>query len=196
MAKQQMNKKIVMLTESAIMIALATVISLLKIEWPFGGSITICSMLPILIIGYRYKALWGCVTGLVYGLVQMIFGLSNFSYATSFVAAIMILLFDYLIAYAVVGFGGLFRNIKSQPLGLALGGLAAGFGRFVCHFISGVTVWGGFAEDMPAWLYSIVYNGAYMLPETIILMVGAVIVGLIIDFRSPRLSVVKKDNNT
>lgn len=195
MAKQQMNKKIVMLTESAIMIALATVISLLKIEWPFGGSITICSMLPILIIGYRYKALWGCVTGLVYGLVQMIFGLSNFSYATSFVAAIMILLFDYLIAYAVVGFGGLFRNIKSQSLGLALGGLAAGFGRFVCHFISGITVWGGFAEDMPAWLYSIVYNGAYMLPETIILMVGAVIVGLIIDFRSPRLSAVKKDNN-
>ncbi|MCQ2514214.1 MAG: energy-coupled thiamine transporter ThiT [Ruminococcus sp.] len=126
----------------------------------------------------------------------MIFGLSNFSYATSFVAAIMILLFDYLFAFAVVGFGGLFRNIKSQPLGLALGGLAAGFGRFVCHFISGVTVWGGFAEDMPAWLYSIVYNGAYMLPETIILMVGAVIVGLIIDFRSPRLSAVKKDNNT
>lgn len=58
-----------MLCESAVMIALATVLSMLKIEWPFGGSITVCSMLPILIIGYRYKPLWGCFTGVVYGLI-------------------------------------------------------------------------------------------------------------------------------
>lgn len=187
-----MNKKVLKLTESAIMIALATILSLIKIEWAFGGSITVCSMLPILIIGYRYKPLWGFLTGLVYGLVQMLFGLSNFSYATSALAVIMILLFDYLIAFAVIGLGGFFRGIKNQALGLGIGAVFAGFLRFVCHFISGWTVWGAWAEDMPAWLYSLTYNGGYMLPETIILAIGAVIVGLIIDLRSDKIKAVKK----
>lgn len=193
MSKIQTNKKIVMLCESAIMIALATVLSILRIEWPFGGSITICSMLPILVIGYRYKPLWGFFTGIVYGMVQMLLGLSSFAYATSWVAVLMIILFDYLIAFGVVGIGGIFRKfINNQAIALGCGALLAGFLRFVCHFISGVTVWGGFAEDMPAWLYSLTYNGGYMLPETGILIAGAVIVGLIVDFRSPRLGAVKR----
>ena len=187
-----MNKKVLMLCESAVMIALATVLSLIKIEWPFGGSITVCSMLPILLIGYRYNAGWGCFTGLVYGLIQLLFGVSNYAYATSATAVIMITLFDYLIAFGVIGLGGLFRGIKNQAVGLGIGAVLAGFLRFVCHFISGVTVWCGFAEDMPAWLYSLTYNGAYMLLETIILVVGAVIVGLIVDFRSPKLCAVKR----
>lgn len=194
MSKIQTNKKIVMLCESAIMIALATVLSVLKIDWPFGGSITICSMLPILVIGYRYKPLGGFFTGIVYGLAQMLLGLSNFAYATSWVAVLMIILFDYLIAFGVVGIGGIFRKfISNQAVALGCGALLAGFLRFVCHFISGVTVWGGFAEDMPAWLYSLTYNGGYMLPETVILIAGAVIVGLIVDFRSPRLGAVKRN---
>lgn len=187
-----MNKKVLMLCESAVMIALATVLSLIKIEWPFGGSITICSMLPILIIGYRYKPLWGCFTGLIYGLVQMLFGMSNFAYATSALAVITILLFDYLVAFAVIGLGGVFREIKNQSAGLALGAVLAGFLRFVCHFISGVTVWSGFAEDMPAYLYSLTYNGAYMIPETVVLVIGAIVIGLVVDFRSERLKAVKK----
>ena len=187
-----MNKKIIMLCESAIMITLATILSLLKIEWPFGGSITICSMLPILIIGYRYKPLWGMFTGVIYGLVQLLLGVSNYAYATSAMAVIMITLFDYLIAFCVVGLGGVFRGIKNQSLGLGLGAILAGVLRLGCHFISGITVWSGFAEDIPAPLYSITYNGAYMLPETILLVIGAVIIGFIIDFRSPKLSAVKK----
>ncbi|MCH5297700.1 MAG: energy-coupled thiamine transporter ThiT [Ruminococcus sp.] len=193
MSKTQTNNKIVMLCESAIMIALATVLSMLKIEWPFGGSITICSMLPILVIGYRYKPIWGFFTGIVYGLIQMLLGLSNFAYATSWMAVLMIILFDYLIAYGVVGLGGVFRKfINNQAFALGCGALLAGVLRFVFHFISGVTVWGGFAEDMPAWLYSLTYNGAYMLPETVILIAGAIIVGLIVDFKSPRLGAVKR----
>lgn len=189
-----MNKKVIMLCESAVMIALATVLSLLKIEWPFGGSITICSMLPILIIGYRYNLLWGCFTGVVFGIIQLLLGMSNFSYATSGIAVVMIALFDYLIAYGVAGLGGIFRGIKNQAVGLGLGALLTGVLRFICHFISGVTVWSGFAEDMPAWLYSLTYNGAYMLPETVILIVGAVLIGLIIDFRSHKLKGVKRNN--
>ncbi|MEE1220062.1 MAG: energy-coupled thiamine transporter ThiT [Ruminococcus sp.] len=187
-----MNKKVIMLCESAIMIALSTVLSVLKIEWPFGGSITICSMLPILIIGYRYKPVWGLFTGVIYGLVQLLLGVSNYAYATSAMAVVMITLFDYLLAFAVVGLGGIFRKIKNQSLGLGLGAVLAGFLRFVCHFISGITVWSGFAEDIPVPLYSLTYNGAYMLPETIILVIGAVIIGCIIDFRSPKLGAVKR----
>ena len=191
-----MNKKVIMLCESAVMIALATVLSLLKIEWPFGGSITICSMLPILIIGYRYNLLWGSFTGVVYGLIQLLLGMSNFAYATSGLAVVMIALFDYIIAFCVAGLGGIFRGIKNQAVGLGLGALLTGVLRFICHFISGVTVWGGFAEDMPAWLYSFTYNGAYMLPETVILIVGAVLIGLIIDFRNPKLKGVKRNNHS
>lgn len=187
-----MNKKVIMLCESAVMIALATVLSLLKIEWPFGGSITICSMLPILVIGYRYNIFWGIFTGFVYGLIQMLLGMNNFTYATSQTAVIMILLFDYLIAFGAVGFGGIFRGIKNQSIGLGLGAILAGLLRFICHFISGITVWSGFAEDMPAWLYSLTYNGAYMLPEILILIIGAVLVGFIIDFRSPLLKGIKR----
>lgn len=187
-----MNKKVIMLCESAVMIALATVLSLLKIEWPFGGSITICSMLPILIIGYRYNLLWGCFTGVVFGLIQLLLGMSNFSYATSGIAVVMIALFDYIIAYGVAGLGGIFRGIKNQAVGMGFGALLTGVLRFICHFISGVTVWSGFAEDMPAWLYSLTYNGAYMLPETVILIVGAVLIGMIIDFRSPKLKGVNR----
>ena len=106
MKKTEINKNVIMLCECAVMVALATVLSLIKIEFPYGGSITICSMLPILIIGYRYKPLVGCLTGVVYGLIQMLFGMSNFAYATSWQAALMILFFDYLIAFGVIGLGG------------------------------------------------------------------------------------------
>ena len=77
MKKTGINKNVIMLCECAVMVALATVLSLIKIEFPYGGSITICSMLPILIVGYRYKPLVGCLTGVVYGLIQMLFGMSN-----------------------------------------------------------------------------------------------------------------------
>lgn len=107
-------------------------------------------------------------------------------------SAVMIALFDYIIAYGVAGLGGIFRGIKNQAVGMGFGALLTGVLRFICHFISGVTVWSGFAEDMPAWLYSLTYNGAYMLPETVILIVGAVLIGMIIDFRSPKLKGVNR----
>lgn len=125
MKKTGINKNVIMLCECAVMVALATVLSLIKIEFPYGGSITICSMLPILIIGYRYKPLVGCLTGVVYGLIQMLFGMSNFAYATSWQAALMILFFDYLIAFGVIGLGGVFRGIKKS-------GSRTCFGRIAC----------------------------------------------------------------
>ncbi len=183
------------MTETAIMVALATVLSLFTIaNLPFGGSVTICSMLPMVLIAYRYKWKWGLIAGAVYGLVQMVIGLNNLSYATSFLAAITIILFDYLIAFGVIGFAGVFRDKlgKHQALELIAGSLLACALRYICHFISGWTVWGGWApEGTPAWLYSLTYNASYMIPEAIVTTAAALILGLIVDFRTDRISALK-----
>ena len=95
-----------MLTESAIMIAIATVLSLLKIDLPFGGGVTICSMLPIVLISHRWGWKWGVTTAFVYGVIQMLFGLDNVGYADSFLMGAGIVMLDYIIAYAVIGLSG------------------------------------------------------------------------------------------
>ncbi|HHZ06097.1 MAG TPA: energy-coupled thiamine transporter ThiT [Clostridiales bacterium] len=181
------------LTESAVMIALSTVLSLLTIaNLPFGGSVTPFSMLPLIVIAYRYGTKWGLFTGVIYGLVQMILGLKNLSYATSFLAVVIIILFDYLLAFGVMGIGGAFKKrISNQGLAMGLGALAACALRFGCHFISGCTVWSMYAEDMPVWLYSLVYNASYMIPEAIVTVLGAVLVSLFLDFSTSRVLPMK-----
>ena len=182
-----------MIAESAIMLALATVLSMIPfLQLPMGGSITIFSMLPVLIIAYRYGMKWGFLVGITYGLIQMVLGLNNLTYATSPWAVICIILFDYLVAFSVLGFGGLFRKLKIQSVGFALGTAIACTLRFLCHFITGVTVWDMYAEDMPVALYSLIYNGSYMLPETAITIVIGVILMLFLNFRSEKLSPLRK----
>ena len=187
------KNRIFMIAESAIMLALATVLSMIPfLQLPMGGSITIFSMLPVLIIAYRYGMKWGFLVGITYGLIQMVLGLNNLTYATSPWAVICIILFDYLVAFSVLGFGGLFRKLKIQSVGFALGTAIACTLRFLCHFITGVTVWDMYAEDMPVALYSLIYNGSYMLPETAITIVIGVILMLFLNFRSEKLSPLRK----
>ena len=180
----------VRLTESAIMLAFATVLSIVKIlDLPYGGSITACSMLPVLIIAYRHGTGWGLFTALAFGLLQLLLGANNLSYATGAFAAVMIVLFDYIIAFGVLGLGGLFRKIKDPSTGLALAALVTGALRYLCHIISGYAVWRDIsipAQD--AWLYSIGYNGTYMIPEILITMVGAVYLSRVLDFRSESIT--------
>ena len=150
---EKRKKTILRLCESAIMIALATVLSMIKFaNLPFGGSVTLCSMLPLVLIAYRYKWKWGLLTGVVYGLVQMVLGANNLSYGTSALAVILIILFDYLVAFGVMGFAGIFRDkFHNQPLEIALGAFVACALRYICHFISGWAVWKMWApEGQPA----------------------------------------------
>jgi thiamine transporter len=157
-------------------------------------------MLPVAIIAYRYKMKWGLLAGFVYGLIQMILGANNLSYGTSALAVVAIILFDYLVAFGVIGFAGMFRDkLKgNQPLEVGLGVLVICVLRFICHFISGWTVWGAWADSydwskgMPAWLYSLIYNGTYMVFETIITVVVAVIICAVLDFRKDTISPIKK----
>lgn len=180
-----MNKNTIRLTESAVMLALATVLSLIKFDgpWLFGGSVTLLSMLPIALIAYRYSTGWGLFVGGAYGLIQMLLGLKNLTYATWWGAAVAIVLFDYLVAFGVLGFSGIFKGkLKNQPLELALGVLIGGLLRYACHFVTGVTVWRELADLKAAAWYSLTYNGSYMIPEIIITIIGAVLLSLLLDF--------------
>lgn len=110
------QSKIVRLSESGIMLAFAVVLSILKlVDLPYGGSITICSMLPIALIAYRYGTRWGLLTAFAFSLIQMLDGMKNLQYATSFGALMAIMLLDYIVAFMVLGLCGIFRNkIRSQ----------------------------------------------------------------------------------
>ena len=179
------KNKVLMLTESAVMIAFATVLSIVKIvDMPYGGSVTACSMLPLLIIAYRYGTKWGLLTSFTYGVIQMFLGMDNLSYATSFWAAIAIILLDYFVAFVVLGLGGMFRKItKTQGQALCAASVVTGFLRYLCHTISGCTVWAGMAlPTKDALIYSLSYNLTYMLPEIIVLATGAVLVSRLLDF--------------
>ena len=161
------------LTVSAIFIALSTVLSELipSISLPFGGSITLLSMVPVCLIGIMFGVKWGVVTGLAYGVIQLFFGMSNVTYAAGVAGiwgALAVLLFDYVIAYGVLGFTGVFKKaIKNQIVAAVLGVLLACVLRYLCHFITGVTIWREIADLWGAVWYSITYNGTYMIPEII-----------------------------
>ena len=168
---------------SAIMIAIGTVLSLDMFKfgglWLFGGGVTFCSMLPLVIVSYIYGCRWGAFTAFAYSLIQLVQGVDNVQYATSVPMAIAIILLDYIIAYTVIGFAGMFKNvIKNQPVALAAGIWVTFFVRFACHFITGWVIWDALWPNdlgMIAPVYSLYYNGSYMLPEAIITSVVAVI---------------------
>lgn len=193
------------LTESGMMVALATVISFVcslipvpPFNFPFGGGITIAGMLPVILVAYLYGTRWGLLTGFVYSLIQMLLGHSTVAGLFLPVeeggmqvwAALLICFIDYILAYTVLGLGGLFRKKMTSGKALLLGCLVALGARYLCHIISGAIFYGAWAEwfftlegiydwigravldtfhgGSLALLYSVVYNGCYMIPEMII----------------------------
>lgn len=188
------NNKTFKLVFSALMVAFATVLSLFKIEFLYGGSITIFSMVPLVLVAQMYGVPWGLLTGVVYGLIQMVMGLKNFGYVTGIPAYAMIFFFDYIIAFGALGFSGITRKIKNRAAAASLGAVIGCFLRFACHFISGVTVWKAMAwdeapsfitprlleADMIPYTYSFFYNGGYMFPEMILTAIGSAILCTII----------------
>ena len=168
------------LVESALFIAVATVLSLLKIDLPFGGGVTIVSMLPIVLCSHRWGWKWGVVTAFVYSVVQLLLGLDNVGYASSLVMVFGVIFLDYIIAYTFIGLSGVFGNTRKAVF---LGILVSFILRFLCHLITGAWIWG---EWMPEefmhltmtspWLYSFLYNGWYMLAETVLTVLVAMLI--------------------
>ena len=181
------NKTVRALVESAVMVALATVLSLIKIvDLPAGGSVTIASMLPVAVIAYRHGLGWGLGAGLVHGAIQQLLGLSSLSMVTGWQSILAVILLDYIVAFAVIGFAGVFRHtVKNQATALTLGCVLVCVLRYACHVVSGATVWAGLSIPTQAALgYSFIYNATYMVPETIVLVVAALYIGSTVDFRA------------
>ncbi len=177
------------------MIAIGTVLSVIKlIDMPYGGSVTIACMLPVIIIAYRYGVKWGLITGFVFGLLQQLLGLDNLSYVTTWQSIVAVIILDYLIAYMSVGAAGLFGRMSSQPSALVLGSVLATFLRYLCHVISGATVWAGLPIPTKAALvYSIGYNATYMVPEMLVTAIVAYYIGSVLDFKSDRIIHLNKN---
>lgn len=179
------GNKVGVLVECAVMVAFATVLSLVKLyDLPYGGSVTAASMLPILIIAYRHGIGVGFGTALVYGAVQQLLSLKTLGYVTTWQSVAAVIMLDYIVAFAVIGIGGIFRKKgRSAAKALLWGGFLACVLRYVCHVISGATVWAGISiPTKAALIYSFSYNATYMLPETVILLVVTVYVASVLDF--------------
>ena len=166
------------LCEGAILVALAFILSFVKLyELPNGGSLT-PAMFPILLYGLRWGLPRGLIAGFVFGLLQLIF---DGAYAWGWQS----MLLDYLLAFTPLGLAGLF---KGKAWGIFPGTVLGCAARFVIHYISGVTIYRiieptavpGFGTFDNASLYSLVYNGSYMLPNTLLdlLLAGVLYVPL------------------
>jgi len=175
----KMNQTLRKITETAIMLAVATVLSLIEFKgpWVLGGSITACSMLPIILIAHRYGTKWGLLTSLTYSVLQLLLGLNNVQYAPNALAAIGIIMLDYVLAFGVLGFAAIFDNVfQSKRKALVVGIVVTMTGRLVCHFLSGIIIWEALWPNSlgwAPWVWSLAYNGSYMLPEMLITSVAA-----------------------
>ncbi len=165
MKRTKSRTRLLMLCEAAMMLALALILNRLKLwEMPQGGSVDL-AMVPIFLFALRWGLGWGLIEGFIFGLLQMfIDGAIAWGWQS--------LLLDYLVAFTPLGIAGLFRGKgKGIFAGITLGCLL----RFIVHYISGVTI---YAITMPTeclgmtfvnkWTYSLVYNGSYMLIDTVI----------------------------
>lgn len=178
------NSKIRVLAEGAIMVAMAFVLSYIKIfKLPWGGSITLLSMLPIAIFSIKRGVKAGLFAAFVSALLQLGQGIivdGLFGWGLTPVMLIACIFLDYIGAYTVVGLAGMFRQ---KGLGGRLAGTAiAVLIRYIFHIVSGAAIfhssgmiWEAFSTENE-WLYSTLYNGAYMLPEMIFTVIGAAVI--------------------
>ena len=173
------NKKtnIRKMTLCAVFVALATVLSFIKIyELPLGGAITLLSMLPIIIIGSFLGPKWGMASAFLYSLIQLSQGVIEglFGWGLTPLSLVGAIFLDYIMAFSVLGLIGFLKSDK--PLAVALGTAAVMVLRFLCHFISGAIIFDIWCEWENAWFYSLCYNGSFMLPELIFTTVAVAVI--------------------
>ncbi|MDO5538693.1 MAG: energy-coupled thiamine transporter ThiT [Eubacteriales bacterium] len=153
----------------AMAIALATVTSMLKIfSFPFGGSVTLFSMIFICLTGYVYGPAAGILTGAAYGILQFLI--------EPYILTPIQVLVDYPLAFGALGLAGFFANAK---FGMVKGYILGIIGRYVFAVISGWIFFGEYAwEGWGALSYSLAYNACYIFAEgavtVIILLIPAV----------------------
>lgn len=143
------------LSIGALSIAMAFILSYIKISLPQGGSVTAASMLPILAFAWAFGPAAGILAGFIYGCMQMMQGLWILHPAQ--------VALDYILPFAFLGFAAFSK--KNLHIGIVIACVA----RFLSHYISGLIFWRIYAPaGQPVAIYSLIYNGSYMLPEMII----------------------------
>ena len=179
MTKTYSNTRI--LVEGALMIALATILSMIEIlKMPFGGSVTLFSMLPLVLMSFRHGTRWGLLTAFVHSVLQLVLGFNNVGYCPTFISQVGCILLDYLLAFTALGLAWFFsKPFKNRMAGIIAGTAIVCALRFLCSWLSGMLIWGSYqsyydwAANLPLWLYSLIYNGNFLLPETVITVIGA-----------------------
>ena len=181
----EQNKKVHTLVECAILVAMSVVLSLVPIwQMPLGGKVTLVSMLPVCMISVRHGMKWGLGSAFVYSVFQLILGITTegiFGWGLNPAMLIGCIVFDYIVAFTVLGFAGFFR--KNGKSGIYSGIALACILRFLSHFLSGYIIfrnlgqWELFGEvfsDRPI-IYSLCYNGLFMLPELVMTLVVVIL---------------------
>lgn len=163
------------LAECAMMLALSIALSFVVIfKLPLGGAITLFSMLPVMLVSVRHGLKWGLPTAFIYSLFQFFTGLPDMiSWSLTPAMFVGSMFLDYLLAFTALGLAGLFR--KKGIAGCLCGMVLACALRFFIHFLAGVLLWTKLDEFIVfgetffnrPYLYSFLYNGSYMLPETL-----------------------------
>ncbi|GLC90332.1 energy-coupled thiamine transporter ThiT [Lysinibacillus piscis] len=172
------KKRLLMFVEIAIFAAIGLVLDQISFKvWAQGGSVSLV-MVPIVLIAFRWGILAGMTTGLLVGVMQTMFN----PYIVHWLQGIL----DYGVAFTVVGLAAIVRGPvlgaaqqqqkKTMALYIIIGTVIAGLLRYVTHTVGGAIFFKEFAGDQNAWVYSIIYNGTYMLPATILTAIICVLV--------------------
>ncbi len=160
------------LTTSSILVAVSFVLvlisKLLPAPWTQGGYITLASMVPIVLASIIVDTKWGLLSGFVFSLIQM---LTDFYFppVTTFITFCGVILLDYVLAFSVLGLAGLFYKLLNCKIwAIPVSGAIVTTLRYILHVLSGLLIWGAFADTDCLPLYALMYNGSYMIPEIII----------------------------
>lgn len=181
--QRRLSTNLSTLTECAIMLALSFALSCAKLfEMPMGGSVTIASMLPVMLISIKYGISVGLATSFTYSLTQMLQALASanvFPYCETAGTLVLCILFDYIVPFTLLGLAGIFHKMKvtkNTELNVYIGIVSTVVLRFICHFVTGVVIWGQWAPDgMGKYLYSFLYNAGFLSLDFIICIVCAIL---------------------
>ncbi len=163
------------ITTCAIMITLSVILTLLSKlipNMPWGGSVTLASAVPIIIVSLIFGFKWGIMSGITFSIIQMLTGFYP-PPTQNFFDFILVVLLDYILAFGVYGLAGVFHKfIMPNKLKIPISGLIVMLLRYICHIFSGILIWGVYADEGQSILsYSVIYNGIYMIPEAILTVI-------------------------
>ena len=167
------------LTFSGLLISIALILSRIELSsfFSFGGSVTLFSLVPLMVISLKYGYKWGTLCGGIYGLLHLV--TTNLKFQGLNVAPIMAsILLDYIISYSIIGFVSFFYyRLINFKFNISISVICVLILRCIVHIISGILIWSSlnlekFESFLSLVMFSIIYNISYMVPEMFINILG------------------------